>query len=52
MDILSEKEKERIEQVREMEFIWNKSDEMTRMFLKGCIVTASALAGKKEIYTG
>ena len=50
--MLSEKEKERLEQGKEMELIWNESDEMTRMFLKGCIVTASALAGKKEIYTG
>ena len=50
--LIEEKSKERLEQAKEMELIWNESDELTRMFLRGCIVTANALAGKKEIHTG
>lgn len=41
----TDKVKERLEQAREMEIIWNENDELTRMFLKGCIATANALAG-------
>lgn len=42
--LLEEKAKERSEQAKEMEAIWDGSDEPIRMFLKGCIVTANALA--------
>ncbi len=47
--ILKEKVKLRIEQAEEMEDIWDEIDKETKMYLKGCIVTTIALAGKKEM---
>ena len=47
--ILKEKVKLRIEQAEEMEDIWDEIDKETQMYLKGCIVTTIALAGKKEM---
>lgn len=46
--LTKEKTEERLEQAEEMEKIWNKSDEMTRMFLRGCIFTANALASSED----
>lgn len=48
MALIKEKAKERLAQAEEMEDIWNKSDEMTRMFLRGCIFTANALASSEN----
>lgn len=43
-----EKITKRIEQAREMEEIWKKTDEPARMYLIGCIVTAKALTGSEK----
>lgn len=44
--LTSEKTKQRLEQANEMDQIWNDNSELVRMYLKGCIATANALAGK------
>lgn len=44
---LEEKIKERMPQAKEMVSIWDVVDDETRAYLKGCISTAQALAGKK-----
>lgn len=44
---LEERAKERIPQVKEMETIWETADKETRAYLKGCMATAQALAGRK-----
>lgn len=46
-EINQEKIKERLPQAKEMETIWNHADEVTKAYLRGCIVTAQALTGKK-----
>lgn len=46
-EITKEKIKDRLPQAREMEVIWEHADDITRAYLKGCIATAQALAGKK-----
>lgn len=46
-EITQEKIEERLRQAREMNFVWENADEVTRAYLRGCIVTAQALAGKK-----
>lgn len=46
-EITQEKIKERLPQAREMDLIWEHADEVTRAYLRGCIMTAQALAGKK-----
>lgn len=40
--------RERLMQANEMSQIWEKSPEAIQMYLKGCIVTAAALAGAKQ----
>lgn len=37
--------RERLVQANEMSDIWDRSPEAIQMYLKGCIVTAAALAG-------
>lgn len=43
-----EKMKARIEQAEEMSDIWDENDAVVQAYLKGCISTAKALAGKEE----
>ena len=38
---------ERLPQAKEMEAIWETADDVTRAYLRGCIMTAQALAEKK-----
>lgn len=38
----------RLEQAAEMSRIWEESDEMVQMYLKGCIATANALNGNSS----
>ena len=45
MNELMERYKNRENQLKEMEKIWNKSNERTQGYLEGCMVTAFALAG-------
>lgn len=45
MGIDSETIKKRLEQAKEMSEIWDENQDPVRMYLKGCIVTAAALAG-------
>jgi len=40
--------RERLSQADEMSNIWDESSDPIRMYLKGCIVTAAALARKKD----
>lgn len=37
---------ERLNQAEEMSQIWDKSSEAVQMYLKGCMATATALAGQ------
>jgi hypothetical protein len=37
---------ERLMQAEEMSQIWDKSPEAVQMYLKGCMATAAALAGR------
>lgn len=45
---MEKKVKERLKQAEEMSDIWDESSDPVRMYLKGCIVTATALAGQKS----
>ena len=38
---------ERLIQAEEMSQIWDKSPEAVQMYLKGCMATAAALAGRQ-----
>lgn len=38
---------ERLPKIKEMDEIWETADDVTRAYLKGCIMTAQALAKKK-----
>ena len=40
--------RERLSQADEMSNIWDESSDPIRRYLKGCIVTAAALARKKD----
>lgn len=44
---LEERIKDRIPQAKEMEAIWETADNETRAYLRGCMATAQALAGRK-----
>lgn len=44
---LEERIKDRTTQGKEMEAIWETADKETRAYLRGCIMTAHALADKK-----
>lgn len=46
VNLTPEKIKKRLEQAGEMEQIWDGNSELAKAFLKGCIATANALAGK------
>lgn len=39
---------ERIEQAKEMNVVWEESNETVKAYLKGCMSTAAALAGGKK----
>ncbi len=49
-EITPEVIKARMIQAEEMSQIWEKSPEAIQMYLRGCIVTAAALAGVKGLH--
>lgn len=43
--LTKEKKQKRLDQSEEMSLIWERSTKEVQMYLKGCMVTAAALAG-------
>lgn len=44
-EIVNKEDKLRLVQAEEMSLIWERSTKEVQMYLKGCMVTAAALAG-------
>lgn len=47
VELSTESIQERLMQAEEMSQIWDKSPEAVQMYLKGCMATAAALAGRQ-----
>nr|WP_314460668.1 hypothetical protein [uncultured Clostridium sp.] len=47
IELSSDVIQERLMQAEEMSQIWDKSPEAVQMYLKGCMATAAALAGRQ-----
>lgn len=47
--LTKEKKQKRLDQSEEMSLIWERSTKEVQMYLKGCMVTAAALAGQHNI---
>lgn len=46
--LTKEKKQKRLDQSEEMSLIWERSTKEVQMYLKGCMVTAAALAGQQH----
>lgn len=47
-EIIKKEDKTRLAQAEEMSLIWENSSKEVQMYLKGCMVTAAALAGQQH----